>query len=581
MTHISKKTYLQNQIKLMALNTYDLFTDEELACYRTILKCKAELDRLEKQRSDDRLKAYKKELIALKKQAGKDLNRLIAQNKGAVRRVNTASVCDSNSYVDNSPPSYISWDNLKFTRKITEFISEQSRAMGLKPDDVTLDKIILSWRSLDVLEQIVLNGFTADVMTESGDIVTKHYHFRTASAGQLRTDRVQILSDDMWDKIKVQMQCGIDWEELNKHGGINVNKLMAYEALNSSATDVWDFPIDKCIVVRDFEAPVTGLMDYIKPGYELERGVRTVMINHCDGCGIALPGTLPALNTMVRGPWIKGLLSTFDYMAFCRERGAPPVIEDVWGQTHNLVLEDICVIFTESQLKLWKYYDSWEHYKSCFKKCGCHLCCTNYEEDYVDDTTINYQMLQTLIDMTDEEIEEFTRKTKQKISSLATNKQAMLRTLGADASSDNPYLAALAIFPELLRDGYAKETIKNIKRRMLLDAKSGSIVCENKRLFAIPDLYAACEFWFLGEENPNGLIPDGYVCSVLDDPGEEIDVLRSPHLYFEHAIRKVYSDEKTRKWFRTKGIYTSCHDLISRILQFDKLMSPCGAIRIE
>ena len=37
----------------------------------------------------------------------------------------------------------------------------------------------------------------------------------------------------------------------------------------------------------------------------------------------------------------------------------------------------------------------------------------------------------------------------------------------------------------------------------------------------------------------------------------------------EHAIRNNVTSEKIEKWFTTKAIYTSCHDVISKILMFD------------
>jgi len=365
------------------------------------------------------------------------------------------------------------------------------------------------------------------------------------------------------------MTCGLTWNEINERGGINSNKYCAYLSLPSSATEIWDFPIEKCIVIKDFEAPVTGVMDYIKPGYVLERGIYTVLINHCDGCGMALPGTLPSANVMIRAPWIKGLLSEFDYIEFCKVHDHKPVLKDFWGKEHDLINEDIRVILTESQFKMAKYYDSWEDYVRKFNECGCHLCCTNYEETWIQNTTLNYQMTQALVDFSDDDIKAYTHQTHNKIKNLNKNKDCMLRTLGADEQSDRSYQAALAIYNELLRDGYARDVLKAIKKRMVLDAKSGAILCNNKRLFAIPDLYAACEFWFLDETEPKGLLPDGYVYSPIYKNEEELDVLRSPSLYMEHAVRKISKDTEVRKWFRTNGIYTSCHDLISRILQFD------------
>lgn len=40
-------------------------------------------------------------------------------------------------------------------------------------------------------------------------------------------------------------------------------------------------------------------------------------------------------------------------------------------------------------------------------------------------------------------------------------------------------------------------------------------------------------------------------------------------LYLEHAVRRNVAgvNEESKRWFQTSGIYTSCHDLISKILQ--------------
>ena len=411
------------------------------------------------------------------------------------------------------------------------------------------------------------------ILHEGGEVENRFFRFWTASAGQLRTDRVQCLSENIIEKIHDRLMCGMTWERLNALGGINVGKYLAYTALPSSATDEWDFDLDHAIVIPDFIAPVTGLMDYITQEYKIERGIRTVMINHGDGSGMALPGVLQEAadcdNAMVRGPFIKGLLTTFDYIGFCAANGCEPVLVDFWGRTHNLIEEDIRVIFTESQFKLARYYKDWDEYKKLFRECGCRLCLTNYEEHYIKDTQLNYQMEQTLVDFTEEELIAFTQPTYNKIQNLAENQAAMLHTLNADIDSDDMYRKALALYPELLRDGYSRQTIKDIKKRWTYDAMSGAIVCQNKRLFAIPDMYAACEFWFLGIKEPKGLLKNGEVFANAFWMKKTGDILRSPHLSFEHAIREFNHDPIVASWFTTGGIYTSCHDLISRILQFD------------
>jgi len=41
----------------------------------------------------------------------------------------------------------------------------------------------------------------------------------------------------------------------------------------------------------------------------------------------------------------------------------------------------------------------------------------------------------------------------------------MLRVLNAEENSDSPYRQALYFYPELLREAYARNTLKDIKRR--------------------------------------------------------------------------------------------------------------------
>ena len=163
--------------------------------------------------------------------------------------------------------------------------------------------------------------------------------------------------------------------------------------MSNSATDPWDdFDIDRVIVVPDWEAPVTGDMLYIKPDYTTERGIRTVMIDHMDGCGMMLP-SVSDKNFMTRGPFVKGLLIVWDWIKFCKEHNIEPIIEDYWGVKHNLIEENIQIILTKSMFKMIKYFPSWNSYKESFKKYGCHFGKTNYEEEYLPDKQMNYQFL--------------------------------------------------------------------------------------------------------------------------------------------------------------------------------------------
>lgn len=561
---MSDKSYLKNQIKLISLNANDTFTEDEWDLYMQIISLVNRIDQME-------TSPEKKDLIAEKKKTSAELKKLIASHTGFPRKVRLESVCYHKP--DEECPSGVTWQNLKLSKKIAEFESEMSRAMELTANDYTFDKIIIKWKNEDILEQLVLDGFTMDLLSNDGRILQKKYRCFTASAGQLRRDKVQFISEEIWNQIKNRIECGMDWATINARGGTNVNKLLAYWALCGSATDPWnDFDIDRCIVIADWQGEVTDRMMYIKPDYTTEIGIFTVLINHVDGAGMMLP-CISVKNFMFRGPAFKGLLSSFDFIRFCKEHGVRPIIKDRWGLEHDLEKENIQIIFTESQFKLCKLYESWQEYKDAFKKNGCQFGKTQYEESYLPDKKLNYQMTQTLTDFTDEEIKEYVSKIHDKILNIGKDKETMLKVLKASEKSPMDDKVALAIYPELVRDGYSRQQIKDTRRKMIMDAKSGAIKCKNKRLFAIPDWYAACEYWFCHIEKPTGLLKNGEIaCKPLREYNRA-DVLRSPHLYMEHACRDIRQDPEIYEWFYTDGVYTSCHDLISRILQFDQWLN--------
>ena len=289
-----------------------------------------------------------------------------------------------------------------------------------------------------------------------------------------------------------------------------------------------------------------------------------------DGCGIMLEDS----TRMVRLPWIKGLLVTFPFDKFIKEKckDGEAIIYDIYGKEHNILEENIKYIFTKSQFKLAKYYDSWEQYKEYFKKYNCEACFCNIEEDFIPKAKINYQMLQTLSDIKDEEIEKIIRKTKEDIEKIGNDYQVTMRILGATEYNKTPnyFQESLMIYPELFRDTYHKEILKQTKKSLVKQAKGGRLSINGRYQFLSPDLYAFCEWLFLDEKNPKGLLDDGEVYSSLNKNGVDLACLRSPHLYREWAIRKNKKTEELNKWFGcTKCLYTSCHDLISRILQFD------------
>lgn len=453
---------------------------------------------------------------------------------------------------------------------ISVFDSALSRTIGIKQDELTDALIVVQVYYFDVFKDISFYGFTYN---------GEKYKYFTSSAGQIRKKKAVFIKESVWDRIEKTIMCGLTIDKINSKGGNNVNKHLAYMALSNSATDEWDeFDIDKSIVIDDFETNVYGTFDFVdETDYSITRKTDYVPIPHTDGAGMVLP-SLCTKNFMFRAPWVKGLLGVFDFKKFIEVNNYSPIITDIYGKEHDVIAEDIQIIFTKSQFKMYKYYDSWDEYKDAFKKYHCSAGRCNIEEDKIKNAKINYQMLQTLTNVTDDEIDLLTKKSVDKISNICNSKETMMDILGITPYNTNmtPFQKAVKIYPVLLSDTYAKDVIREVKNSLLKKYRSGKLEVTGKYTFLLPDYYAACEYWFGHIEEPKGLLDDKEVFCWLFKQYDKLDCLRSPHLYKEHAIRfNVASNgygervEQIREWFTTNAVYTSTHDLISKILQFD------------
>lgn len=461
-------------------------------------------------------------------------------------------------------------DSLNDTNIISVFDSALSRTIGIKQDELTNALIVVQVYYFDVFKDISFYGFTYK---------GEKYKYFTSSAGQIRKKKAVFIKESVWNKIEKTVMCGLTIDKINSKGGNNVNKHLAYMALTNSATDEWkEFDIDKSIVIDDFETDVYGTFDFVdETDYSITRKTDYVPIPHTDGAGMILP-SVSTKNFMFRAPWIKGLLGVFNFRKFIEVNDYSPIITDIYGQEHDVIKEDIQIIFTKSQFKMYKYYDSWDEYKEYFKEYRCSAGKCNVEEDRIKNAKINYQMLQTLTNITDDEIDLLTQKSAERISNVCSSKDTMMDILGITSYNTNmtAFQKAVKMYPALLNDSYAKDVIREIKNSLLKKYRSGKLEVNGKYTFLLPDFYAACEYWFGHIDTPTGLLSDKEVFCWLFKRYEKLDCLRSPHLYKEHAIRfnianEVYRDRTKyiREWFITDGIYASTHDLISKVLMYD------------
>lgn len=483
---------------------------------------------------------------------------------------------------------------IKDTNTIAVGSNNLTRTLGIDLGTFTNKFIEIECKKIDdlVIDQVISNGLYID---------DNFYIFFTAGAGQTRRQKFMMIREDIWKEKSQALMCGLTIDMMNEMGGMNISKWLAYLALNNSSSRIWkDFDIDKCIVVDDFETMVKSKVDYIDRQDKVENGETTytrkkdgkeitrkkykakwevkpnesmeVPVPHMDGCGIMLT-SVNSKNIQFRMPWFKGLLTPTNFKNYAINVAENTKVIDIYKKEYDIIKDDIRIIFTKSQFKLWKYYKNWDEYKDYFKKYKCTANICEEDEKEYKDVQLNYQMLQTLTDMTDEQIKILTKNFKELIKKVHTNRDEVLKFLGATIENENrDYMQeALRLYPEMCNSEYIKEQIRQTVKKAKKEAKSGKLIIPNtKRMFLIPDVVAFMDWLFTGNKKPEGYLKENEVYCKLYKGIDKLDILRSPHLSFEHAIRNnVVTDNNKCEYFTTNGIYTSSHDLISKILCFD------------
>lgn len=598
---------LDKQINLFKVDTNAFLTNEErnIRSHLVELKKRRELLRKElpKYSSNDRQKYDKEKNIILHKQKENvdvtyielEFLKLEEEIKLEEKKCKDKLLEYSKAFVENNinnpdnkvirqlDERYVSYKDIETGEKrvnlsnvIAMFESTLSRSFGITTNELTYDIFIVEIFYYDIAKDLIINGFNYN---------GKHYVYFSSSAGQIRTKKAVFVEEQKYLSCQKKLMCGLTVDHINNQGGMNINKYLAYLALANSATDLWrdvfgkDFDIDRCIVVDDFETNVKCKVDNINyETYEITKDViQDMPIPHTDGCGMIL-SSYSSKNFMVRLPFIKGLLGSFDFIKFINENNCSHIIKDIWGKEYNIIDDNIQIIFTKSQLKMYKYYESWDQYKEYFKMYNCEAGVCNMEEDYISNAKINYQMLQTLHDASDEEIKELCNTANNKILNVCSSLESALSFFGVSledgANGKDYYQKSLMIYPELLSDLSARSDLRDLKNSLVKKYKGAHIDVSGKFTFVLPDLYAFCEWLFMEIETPKGLLENNEVFCRLYKNDKKLDCLRSPHLYIEHAIRnnvcnKKYRNQNLSDWFNTDAIYTSTYDLISRILQFD------------
>lgn len=478
--------------------------------------------------------------------------------------------------------------------KMEQEIQTQIDELSFVPDLVT----IKADTSKKEYKALCKDGFSITVTINSTTYTTR-YKRLCAGAGQLRRNSAFFVNEELYDMLENIMLCGLTRAKIGK---INLAKFSAYYSLYTSATNVVRTP--NICVVNDFEYTLKDQdVDWIFDNADGERDIEKRKIdfnmNAFDGSGMISPEMaekwqedlgldyLPS-SFIIRGPWLKGLLSVFDFRKFAKEVAGKDTITDIYGIEYPI--DKVDAILTKSQFKMCKKYQNFQEYLYYFKKFGHSIGVTRVnkrESDFM--TALNYQYIQSN-NFTEESVKQLAGPTMQWLKGLLSCDPvySYLFMVGYKpektveelySSLDSATSKCLLYNLDLLNEEFTRGKIRNIAQSKIQQAKIGKLYVEGSYDFIIPDLYAMAEHAFSLEVK--GLLPAKCMYSRrwVEKGSKVVSVQRSPLVApAENQVMNVFSDDKCKEWFKyiEWGNVYSILDLtvISQSdADFDKLLS--------
>lgn len=387
------------------------------------------------------------------------------------------------------------------------------------------------------------------------------------SAAMARTNRSLFCAEDIFEQLDEILRCGA------KDVKIVPAKWNAYYSLPSSATFKVTEP--KVCVVRDLEVKLPKVVDWADFGnddYTIERKEVECDFNLWDGMGLISPELASlwswdvgyeglAESFIVRAPFVKGLVATFDFKRFAREVAKKDEIVDIYGDVHKV--DDVDLILTESQFKLWSAYSSVQDYVENVRRFGFSWGVTRIgapEDKKVMRT--NYQFLQVL-DMADDDIAEVCEDTLAWLKGVSGDDygQKILYCLGKLIKKKEPKkiwndlqdsaIKALMLEPQLVKEEYLTNIVTNSIKKKIKESYIGKLFVDGGFNFLYFDPYGLCEHIFGLEVK--GLLKDGEAyANFWSERGEsEIVAMRSPLTWrAEVALLKLRYSDKMQDWYQ-------------------------------
>lgn len=349
-------------------------------------------------------------------------------------------------------------------------------------------------------------------------------------------------------------------------------KFEAYRALTCSGSTPVSMP-KGILVVNDceteFQEDIISLNDANseEPVMEFIQNAK-VDLNESDGYGLMLPSLAQrwseelGLDYVVSGvntrfSWEKGMIFCFDFVEFADKVAQKRIVKDAWG--NEVDISTVELILTTSMLKLWRCYDSIEHYMECCEKnhytFGIAKTCPKELESERD---LNYQFIQSY-NLDDEQINELIQPTIDDIKDILSGdyKKAILFLKGMYLNKsninhiENDFAKAMMIDKRIYNDPFVKRKIYQMIRKRINDAKIGVIRVHGNYSIVCGDPYSLCQSIF--GLPVTGLLKKGEIYNKywLDSGADKVVCFRAPMTCHNNIrLATVAGGEDIEHWYQ-------------------------------
>ena len=393
------------------------------------------------------------------------------------------------------------------------------------------------------------------------------YHRLLATNGGVKNSTIIFVSDDVRDELIRRIENGRDSTK-----PMVPAKLESYKALSCSASVPVSWP-NGILVVPDAET--TFKTDYIYLSDENEgepvieyRADEEVTIDATDGFGLMLPSlaerwsqeldlgyTMCGCNT--RAPFSKGMVFAFDFVEFADTVAKTYLVKDAWG--NEVDIRNVELVLTTSMLKLWDSYPSCEEYIRISKENGYMIGIPKVcPKELESERRLNYQFIQSF-DLTDEDIDELIAPTINEFKDVLSEdwRKSILFLKGIGLTLDNidrlenDFAKAMMIDPRIADDPFVQNSIYQMIRNKINEAKVGVIKVHGNYSIASGDPFLLCQSIFGLEKT--GLLKAGEIYNKYwaDLSTENVVCFRAPMSTAENIVKMhPATGDAVSYWYR-------------------------------